>query len=226
MARQLRNAVADYWGLAPRRCPVCSYEGRFVPAGRPTRIDARCPRCAALERHRLLALVAREQALFSGREVLHFAPERAVTALIQAGGPSRYATSNYGDATTLDLDLEAIDQPDDSWDVVVASHVLEHVDDTKALAELHRITRPGGTVVLMVPIIEGWATTHEDQRITSEAGRLLHFGQHDHVRYYGADLRDRIRDAGFDLEEHTATEPDVHTFALLRGEKVFLCTPT
>jgi len=42
------------------------------------------------------------------------------------------------------------------------------------------------------------------------------------VRYYGADVRGRIRAAGFQLEEFTAEGEDVLTYALQRGEKVFI----
>lgn len=215
----------DYWGHVGRRCPICGYSGRFEPAGRPYRIDARCKGCLSLERHRLLALVEQDQGIFGGREVLHFAPEPAVTALIRAARPARYDKSDYGDTTTLNLDLESVAQPDASWDVVVASHILEHVDDAKALAELRRIVRPDGAVVLMVPIVEGWSETYENDSVTTDAGRLLHFGQEDHVRFYGTDFRQRVETAGFRIEEHTATEPEVHTYALTRGEKVFVCKP-
>jgi hypothetical protein len=76
----------------------------------------------------------------------------------------------------------------------------------------------------MVPIIEGWSQTYEDPTITSPLDRDRCFGQWDHVRYYGADLRERIRDAGFALDEFTAIEPLVADFGLSRGEKVFIAT--
>ena len=104
---------------------------------------------------------------------------------------------------------------------MVCSHVLEHVNDRKALRELKRILRPSGTAILMVPIVEGWDTTYEDPSVSSPEGRDLHFGQSDHIRFYGRDFRDRVRDAGFELTEFTAEEPDVSRYGLLRGDKVF-----
>ena len=53
---------------------------------------------------------------------------------------------------------------------------------------------------------------------------MRHYGQSDHVRYYGADVRDRIRAAGFKLDEFTAEGEDVLTYGLARGEKVFVAT--
>jgi predicted SAM-dependent methyltransferase len=77
--------------------------------------------------------------------------------------------------------MEAIDLPDASVDLIIANHVLEHVDDAKASRELSRILRPNGVLLCMVPIVEGWATTYQNPDITTDEGRMLHFGQEDHV---------------------------------------------
>jgi hypothetical protein len=74
----------------------------------------------------------------------------------------------------------------------------------------------------MLPVIEGWAKTYENPAVTSPEDRKRHYGQSDHIRYYGADVRGRIRNAGFALAEFTAQGPEVLTFALQRGEKVFI----
>ena len=65
------------------------------------------------------------------------------------------------------LDIEAIAVPDASYDCVVCSHVLEHVDDAKALCEIYRVLKPGGVALIMLPVIEGWATTYENPHVTS-----------------------------------------------------------
>jgi SAM-dependent methyltransferase len=118
--------------------------------------------------------------------------------------------------------LEETALPAASFDHVVCFHVLEHVDDRRALCEIFRILRPGGTLLVMVPIVEGWASTYEDPDLVSLRERRLHFGQGDHVRYYGRDLRVRLGAAGFTLTEVTATGRDVVDYALLRGEKLFV----
>jgi hypothetical protein len=76
----------------------------------------------------------------------------------------------------------------------------------------------------MTPVIEGWQETFEDpskQKTTDE--RVLYFNQHDHLRFFGSDLRSRLARAGFEIDEYTAVEPDVSRYGLIRGEKVFLC---
>jgi hypothetical protein len=66
--------------------------------------------------------------------------------------------------------------------------------------------------------------TYENPAAKTAAERERHFGQHDHVRYYGADLRERIRAVGFGLKEFTAEGADVPRYGLLPGEKVFIAT--
>ena len=218
------RAIRAYERSTPATCPICGFEGRFDGYGLTNRPSARCPRCGSLERQRLIALAFRRGSItVRGRDVLHFAPEQSVTRLIEADGPASYVTADIEPGRAMvTLDLEAIAKPDASFDVVVASHVLEHVDDRKALAEIHRILRPGGLLIALVPIVEGWATTYENPRIDGETDRERYFGQWNHVRYYGADFRDRVRAPGFALDEFTADGDDSVHHALIRGEKIFL----
>ena len=66
--------------------------------------------------------------------------------------------------------------------------------------ELRRVLKPTGWAILQVPIKEDVPTTDEDPSITDPRVRRQRFGQHDHVRWYGADYRDRLREAGFAVE--------------------------
>jgi SAM-dependent methyltransferase len=207
----------------PRQCSLCGYRGWFSPAGRPQRIDVRCPRCGSTERSRLMALwLQRNEDWLGTVSVLHFAPERGMANLLRSRA-KRYVSADLatgrGDRV---INIEAIDFPDDSFDCVVCSHVLEHVDDRRALAELYRVLRPNGVVLIMLPVIEGWARTYEPETARTSEDRKRHFGQTDHLRFYGADVRDRIRAAGFALDECTAEGEDVLIYGLQRGEKLFI----
>ena len=90
--------------------------------------------------------------------------------------------------------------------------------------EIYRVLKPSEIVLIMLPVIEGWSTTYENKAVVTPEERARHYGQSDHVRYYGADVRDRIRAAGFKLDEFTAQGEDVLTYGLSRGEKVFIAT--
>lgn len=189
----------------------------------PPRFDARCPNCGSLERHRLFFLMAESrQLIVPAATLLHIAPEVLIRQFLESRCKSYKTLDLYRSDVDIKRPLEDTGLPNASFDHVVCSHVLEHVDDGKALEELFRILKPGGTLFAMVPIVEGWDTTYEDPRITSEVDRTVHFGQSDHVRYYGRDFRERIGRAGFSVEELTAEGPDVVKFGLMRGEKVFI----
>lgn len=230
--RKLRRATRRALGLAVggrpvpvvRECPICGFSGAFLPFGIATvRADAMCPECTSLERHRLLQLVIeRLDPLPSPCRMLHFAPEQAMTRFLRPRADSHVTADLMRDDVDLNLNIERIDAEDGSFDAVVCFHVLEHVDDRKALSELHRILRPGGLALLAVPIVEGWAETYEDPSVTEPAERFRHFGQEDHVRWYGRDFRDRVRAAGFTLEEVSATGAEAARHGLIRGETVFL----
>ena len=222
--RQVTRFRLAAHGVTPRTCPICGYHGAFSVFGTPPRFDARCGDCGSLERHRLFVLhVQRDGFLAPDQRVLHFAPEVQLSAMIEAR-VAHYETADLSARrpTTHQINIEATGLPSDHYDRIICNHVLEHVDDAKALAEIFRMLKPGGKAVLTTPIVEGWAKTYENPAITSAADRNLHFGQADHIRIYGRDFRDRIKAAGFDQTEVTAVEPDVLTYGLMRGETLFI----
>ncbi len=226
IARRRRKAVRRFeryaGGLLPRQCPICDYYGRFTAFGLPPRPDAHCPKCGSLERHRLFACLLNRQELMSkDNHVLHFAPERAIRMALEPR-VGEYVTADLMAPADLKLNIEDIDLQDNRFDRIICFQVLEHVDDRKALAEMFRVLSPGGIAFLNTPVIEGWDTTYENTEIDGRQARLIHFGQGDHVRYFGRDIRDRIAAAGFDCEEFAATEPDVHDYGLWRGERIFI----
>lgn len=211
-------------GVHLRSCPLCGFSGRFRAHGNPPRWDARCPKCNSLERHRLLGLLIRERPQTIKGRTIHFAPEPAVSKLIKSLGAQYETADLFKSHCDLKLNLENIELSDCSVDTFIVSHVLEHVNDTLALPEIFRCLRPGGSAIIMVPIVEGWHATYENPQAKSDDERLLHFGQADHVRYYGADIRERIRSAGFALEEYVAGGEDTARYGLVRGEPVFIAS--
>lgn len=194
-----------------RKCPICGKRVReFLPYGYGTpRKDALCPRCLALERHRLLWLyIERETDLLKGYPtLLHIAPEVALKRKFEQHYGTQYA-EHYITAdlesplAKMHFDIQDIPLDNESVDIVICNHILEHVeDDRKAMRELHRILRQGGWGVVLVPQDYDRATTFEDDSITSPEERARIFGQYDHRRIYGRDYADRLRGCGFEVEE-------------------------
>ena len=200
--RRLRTLVSVilYHGDG-RFCPVCGKSSRrFRSFGPEPRREAQCIYCGALERHRFLWLyMTRETNLFDGisKKMLHVAPEPFFEPKLRQSLGDDYITADLFDPRAMiKMDITDIDYPDESFDVIYCSHVLEHVqDDRKAMREFYRILRHDGWAILLVPI--NAEKTFEDPSITESEDRLRIFGQEDHVRMYGPDFVDRLADAGF-----------------------------
>ena len=225
MLPYLAKVSGSLFGKFERQCNLCNYRGHFLAYGLPPRFDARCPSCGSLERHRLFGLwLTQNKEKVAGKDLLHFAPESVVQSTLKPiAGTYRTADLDPRNADLV-LNIEDITLPDQSVDVVICSHVLEHVNPDRTLLELRRILRDGGILLLMFPIVEGWDETYRNPAVTSPEDRELHFGQNDHLQYYGRDVRKNITNAGLNLTEFTAIEPDVSKHGLSRGEKIFLGT--
>jgi SAM-dependent methyltransferase len=212
-------------GVHPRICPICGYHGKFRAWGLPLVLDLACGRCDSLDRHRLFALMDEHHGILNGvTSMLHFAPEDILRKEFSRRFREYRAVDLFRADVDFNCDIEDTKLPPDSVDAVFASHIFEHVDDRRAMPEMHRILRPGGKLIAMVPIIEAWDRTYENPSITSGSDRDLHFGQYDHVRFYGRDFTQRLEAAGFKVVAWMATPLECVMYGLQRGEKVFVAT--
>ncbi len=132
--------------------------------------------------------------------MLHVAPETMFRKILKKNIGSGYLTADLnGKGVDIAMDITAIQYADNTFDIIYCSHVLEHVpDDRLAMREFRRVLKPDGWAVILVPITTD--KTHEDPSVTDPAERLRRFGQEDHVREYGPDYVDRLREAGFRVE--------------------------
>jgi hypothetical protein len=214
-------------------CPLCGGRfDRFKDAW--NRPNALCWRCGSHERHRAqwLLFTRRPELLRETRSLLHFAPEwtmRARLAPIAAERGIRYVTADLDPAgVDLELDLQRLALPDDCFEAVMCSHVLEHVpDDAAAMRELRRVTAPGGWCLVMVPLDVTGGETYEDSSVVTPDARRREFLQDDHVRLYAPDIAARLAAAGFAVETVRPGEdlgPDaVRRAGLLPADWIFLC---
>lgn len=161
-----------------------------------------CPCCGAHDRERHLLLYMRETGLMErlGRmDVLHFAPEMHLSRLIAQAGPRSYRKGDlYPTAADVErIDLLGIPCAAESFDLVIANHVLEHVaDDLAAVREIRRVLRPGGHAILQTPFSAKLHDTWSDPGIDNDCARLQAYGQEDHARLFGKDIFDRIVSGG------------------------------
>jgi len=134
----------------------------------------------------------------AAKKMLHVAPERCFESRLKKYfEPGNYVTADLlNPRAMVKMDITDIQYPNGYFDIIFCSHVLEHVQDhKKALTEFYRVLKQGGWAILNVPI--NAPRTFEDPSVVDPAERLKLFGQEDHVRRYGPDYIDRLREAGF-----------------------------
>ena len=212
-------------------CPVCrSGISMFKDFGKPPRPNAHCPICKLLERHRLDWLFfQRKTNLFNRlpKRMLHVAPEEAFKLKFADIAHLDYITADLRHPEMVRMDITAIPCPDDCFDMVYCSHVLEHVpDDRKAIREFYRVLKPDGWALLQVPVTS--EKTFEDPTIMDPSVRERLFGYCDHVRCCGPDYKDRLEEAGFRTTVFTATDivddkEDLLRMGIQRGRIIFYC---
>jgi SAM-dependent methyltransferase len=208
-------------------CPCC--EKSFRKFARFHGENVQCPSCGSLMRHRAMLMYLRDiLSIPEGGRILEVAPEVAFQRWIAAQRGRDYVSLDL-DSPLADIHADITELPleDDSFDLILCLHVLEHVpDDQRAMRELFRVLRPGGRAVIQVPI---WPvpSTFEDPTATTPTERERLFGQYDHVRICGPDYHLRLEAAGFEVEEVDPVERlDARTraeFGLITGEPFYVC---
>lgn len=212
-------------------CPCC--EGRFtkfLPFGVTPRDNAQCPKCNLLERHRLLWFYFKERTnLFRDNlKVLHVAPETLFSERFKQLPNLDYLTVDLeSELAMVKMDITQMSFPDNSFDVILCNHVLEHIpEEEKAMGELFRVLKPGGWSILQVPIDHNREITLEDDRICTPEDRQKYYGQSDHVRMYGRDYPERLGKVGFtvtvDYYAQTLDKALVERHGLSQ-EEIYLC---
>jgi SAM-dependent methyltransferase len=194
-----------YWGNKVE-CPVCGHSFRkFLPYGNNAGENRLCPTCLSLERHRLIWLYLKNHSDFLTKNyrLLHFAPEQPFLKRFKKMENLDYTTADLvSPIADLHIDIMQIPLPDKDYDIVFCNHVLEHVDDDiVAMKEIYRVLREGGWAIVQVPVNYNYSKTYEDSSITDPKEREKAFGQYDHVRWHGLDYPDRLKQAGFTVEE-------------------------
>ena len=206
--------------LSPQKekhfCPCCGsksktfvagsyadYPERFNPVRyENTKQDVLCPVCRSLPRHRILASWCdnHKELVQKADDILYFAPEYSMTLWLRRNRIS-YKTADLYKEADLKLDIQATGLPDESYDMIICNHVLEHVDDFRAaLEEMYRILRPRGSFICSFPMDPKVEFIDEDPNVQTPEERFHRFGQDDHKRVFGMKANQLLTATGFSVE--------------------------
>ena len=200
---------------------------KFLPYGYgKQRENALSPGTLSLERHRQMWLYLQNETDFFTKnyKVLHIAPEQEFLRKFKKMKNLDYISADLF-SPIVDVKADILDLPfeDESFDVVFCNHVLEHIeDDRKAMSELFRVMKNGSWGIFQVPMKNSLEKTYEDFTITEPKEKQKHFGQYDHVRWYGMDYFDRLKSVGFEVDincySRTFSTEDRKKFGLMENE--------
>ena len=243
---KIESMLSEFYdaGILPKKkCTVCgSQTDVFLPhfknGNALSRPNVKCPFCLSFERHRCYWPILKEwfESIKPVETVklLHFAPEDGLRHNIE-----QYSFIDYW-PVDIDpkfdskqgirevVDIAKIQFNDNEFDFIICNHVLEHVaDDKGSMLELYRVLKPGGKAMINVPIKMELKETLQDNRYNTDELRKRYYGHSDHVRQYGADFADKLRDSGFKvtvlLPNENKPESELKKYGLLRDEVVFIC---
>ena len=174
-----------------------------------------CPNCNSYIRHRLFHAIfqfpniMQNSIVLQDKRVLHFAPEpmlkRKISAMCKEYLTADFLAEGYeNDYENLDFEIDISDMkeiPSDSFDVIIANDVLEHVkEDFKAVQEINRVLKEKGFCIITVPTRDNLEKTDENLDNISPEERTRKFGQFDHWRIYGHDFKELLTSNGFLVE--------------------------
>lgn len=221
-----RELLAGGSYLAGHECPICGNRRRFLVVNREGgRSETLCMRCHSLERHRRTIIVLRRHTdLFAPakKRVLHIAPEACLRRVLEAQPHLEYVTGDLEQPDVdVRLDVTRMPFPDQSFDALLCSHVLEHVpDDRAAMREMRRVVKDEGWALINVPADPAREQVDEDSTVADPDERMKRFGQADHVRVYAvATVLERLEEAGFSVDvDPVAFTSDEQTRCLLDGD--------
>lgn len=233
-------------------CPFCGFRSYdLMPVGDETEVSKKyapiglgpvgkggsrpgmCWKCGAKDREKLIYIYLRDiKKIFAGNplKVLHIAPEEMIAKQILKAENIDYVCGDLFAKGYLYPpyvhNMNVLDLPfsDETFDLVICNHVLEHIDDDcKAMRELYRVLKKGGTALLQVPMSKKLNKTLEDTSMLTADQRLKAFGQIDHLRLYGLDYKDRLERCGFIVELTNISGGKNEKYGLNKEEDLYVC---
>lgn len=218
--KHLRALVSIFYKENKYQCNICNFRmSKFIELENKDRL---CPKCASFSRTRRLWSVLENRV--QAKKILHFSPSNSIKNKLEAIKNVEYITSDFaGEFDALkNLNIEAIDEPENCYDLIICYHILEHIqNDNLAMKELYRILRPQGICIIQTPFKTG--EIYENDSVKTDEERLGHFGQKDHLRIYSPKgLMKRLNNAGFKTNVLEFQEKENNFYGYKIEEKIIL----
>ena len=219
--KRIRSLYALMYAGNRFQCNICHYH---LKAFIHPNSELLCPACGSIPRDRKLWQLLQNEFLAGMQHVLDFSPSRSIYREMKKRALTYISTDLSGDFISDQMyDITDITVQDESFDLIICYHILEHIDDDiKAMKELIRVLKSNGICLVQTPFKEG--EIYEDETIISPEQRVVHFGQSDHVRIYSVEgLKIRLQSVGFEVEvrNFVALPENIHGFK--ESETIFIC---
>ena len=185
---------------------MCFWRGRKF-------LQGVCPSCKAFSRTRLIPFSIHFFNIKENQDILHIAPNVSEYLFVKNNiNYDNYNTLNLKKFDHIDIvgDITNLDIEDNSYTLIIAWHVLEHIkDDKSAISEMHRVLKTGGNLLLCVPIFpEENKKTFEIKNADPSSFEEI-YGHYDHIRGCGLDYYKRFETFGFKTKTLKVKELDV-----------------
>jgi SAM-dependent methyltransferase len=214
--------MAQAFEIRGNRCNLCGYQGEHFQMRGHThpvlydlevvgsqRRPVNCPSCKSSDRDRLcFSFLQQEWRPTANPNILHVAPEKSLSQGIRRLLEEKKKAENWVHFQYQGLDKRTglyrypswvqrgdilhLPFEDQSQDLVIANHVLEHIRDLpKALQEIKRVLKPGALLIAQVPCsqkLEESSLSPSINRWNRAFWQRKHHGQYDHEWLFGKDL--------------------------------------
>lgn len=208
------------------KCNVCGWEGHqfnAITGVTYVRYNAICPRCGSAERHRALISYMNKRGIqgINRLNCLDIGPIKSFRAYFETRNYDYVSADLDSDVAMVKMDATCLALPNTSFDLIICSHVLEHVkNDIRAIEDMFRVLKSGGVCYILVPFDKNRKNTIEYQK-PNPLEPL-------HVRSYGLDVTDRIKSAGFRVSilnlVSECNRDEITHYGLGTEEVCFICS--
>lgn len=196
-----------------KSCVICGWRGAgFYPNVGSGYFEKAtiCPSCFSQDRHRSLAVILaqKSKAFENNSVVIEVAPMRSFQKYcLETKKYQNYISFDYSRFAMERGDITEMRFENAYCDYFLCMHVLEHIaNEKKALVEILRVLKPGGILVIQVPIDKNITSTIEYEEPNPKETY--------HVRRYGFDFSTRLSSMGFDVQK-------VNIMELLGNNEIF-----